>query len=129
MDENLAVNSIVGVVYLLIIVVFIIGFWKMYAKAGKPGWASIIPLYNIYVLLKIVSRPGWWMVLFLVPLVNIVITLIIALDLAKSFRRSTVFGIVLLWLFAPIGYMILGFGKALYTDPTVQPAPSVTPST
>ena len=62
--------------------------WKVFTKAGQPGWAILIPFYNTYVLLKIVGRPGWWLVLMFIPLVNIVIAIIVAIDLAKSFGKS-----------------------------------------
>ncbi len=121
MDENSG-GLIGGVVYLAIAIVYIVALWKIYVKAGKPGWAAIIPFYNYYVLLKIVGRPGWWILLLLIPIVNIVITIIVAIDLAKVFGRSTVFGVVCLWLFSFIGYLMLGFGKSTYTAPTPPPA-------
>lgn len=95
--------------------------WKLFIKAGQPGWKAIIPIYNVYILLKIVGRPGWWIILYFIPLVNIVISLIVALDLAKRFGRSDAFGIILLWLFSVIGFLIIGFGNSIYKK--VQPAP------
>lgn len=115
-------------VYLIVAVIGIVAAWKVYAKAGKPGWAAIIPIYNVYVLLKIVGRPGWWLILFLIPFVNFVVSIIVAIDLAKAFGKSTAFGVVGLWLFSLIGYLILAFGDATYQgSPTVvaaDPAPS-----
>ena len=78
--------------------VFIAGMWKTFAKAGHPGWAAIVPIYNIYILTQIAGRPGWWVLLYLIPLVNIVIMAMIAIDIAKAFGQSAVFGIVLLFL-------------------------------
>ncbi len=103
--------------WLAVAVISIIGMWKMFEKAGEAGWKSIIPLYNVYVLCQIAGRNGWWMLGLLVPFVNIVVSLIIMIDLAKHFGQSTVFGVVALWLFSPIGYMILGFGDAKYLGP------------
>lgn len=105
------------IVLLAIAVVFIIGYWKVFVKAGQPGWAALIPIYNVYILLKIAGRPGWWLILFLIPLINIVILLLVAMDVAKSFGQSAVFGIVLLFLFSGIGYLILGFGNYQYVGP------------
>jgi len=105
------------IVCLVIAVVFIAGLWKVFAKSGQPGWACLIPFYNGYVLLKIAGRPGWWLILFLIPLVNIVIALLVAIDIAKSFGQSTVFGVVLLFLLGGIGYLILGFGNYRYLGP------------
>ena len=96
------------------LVLVIIGGWKMFEKAGQPGWAILIPFYNHYITLKIVGRPGWWTLLYLIPLVNLVIVIIVAMDLAKAFGQSAVFGVVLLFLFCGIGYLILGFGDYRY---------------
>lgn len=112
-------------VYLSIIFAVLAGFWKVFTKAAQPGWASIIPIYNIYILLKIAGKPGWWLLLFLVPLVNVVIGVIVALDIAKAFGKGTGFGIglaLLSWLFYPI----LGFGDAVYQGP-VQRSPDRRP--
>lgn len=99
-----------GLVSLVFAVLLIAGIWKVFSKAGKPGWASIIPVYNIYVLLEIVGRPGWWLLLFFIPFVNIVIAIIVNIDLAKSFGKSVlVWGILLLTIFSVIGYILLGF--------------------
>jgi hypothetical protein len=111
--------------WLVIAVVSIVAMWKVYAKAGQPGWAAIIPFYNIYVLLKIVGRPGWWLLLFLIPLVNIIISLVVSIDLAKAFGKSEVFGVIALWFFSIIGYLMLGFGDAQYKGaPTGGSAPA-----
>jgi hypothetical protein len=98
-------------------VIFIAAMWKIYTKAGRPGWAAIIPFYNIWVLLEIIGRPGWWILLFFIPFVNIIIALLVSIDLAKSFGKSAAFGIILLFFFNAIGYLILGFGDAEYKGP------------
>ncbi len=99
--------------YSALIVLVIVGLWKAFAKAGQPGWAAIVPIYNIYIMLKIAGRPGWWLLLFLIPLVNLVIAIIVALDIAKAFGKGTGFGLGLAFL-AFIFYPILGFGDATY---------------
>jgi hypothetical protein len=110
--------GIVPVIISLAFAVFIIAaMWRIFTKAGKPGWAAIIPIYNLYVLLKITGRPGWWLVLFIIPFVNFVMSIILALDVAKSFGKSGVFGIFGLWIFSFVGYPILGFGSATYQGP------------
>jgi len=127
-DDNAAGNAAgvaaaagIGLVMLLfwlaILAVCIIAFWKVFTKAGQPGWAAIIPIYNAIILLKIAGRPAWWVLLMLIPIVNIVITLIVAIDVAKSFGQSPVFGVVMLWLLSVIGYLVLGFGSAKYIGP------------
>ena len=88
-------------------VIVLIGCWKVFAKAGQPGWAVLIPIYNAYIVLKIAGRPGWWLLLFLVPVVNIAIGIIVAVDVAKAFGQSAMFGFFLLFLFGAIGYLIV----------------------
>ena len=113
----LALGGTFVLLMLAVAVVFIIGFWKVFSKAGQPGWACLIPFYNAYILLKIVGRPGWWLVLFLIPFINFVIAIIVAIDLAKSFGKSAAFGVVMLVLLSGIGYLVLGFGSARYIGP------------
>ena len=108
--------------WLLTLVLAIIGGWKTFEKAGQPGWAILIPFYNAYILLKIAGRPGWWLVLYFIPLVNVVITIVVAIDVAKAFGQSTMFGFFLLFLFCGIGYLILGFGNYHYQGPAAATA-------
>jgi hypothetical protein len=111
-----------------LLVFLIVSLWKVFTKAGQPGWSAIVPIYNTYILLKIVGRPVWWLLLFFIPLVNYVIPFILGVDLAKSFKKSTVFGIVALGLVSPVGYAILAFGKSQYGGPSVAaPVATVAP--
>jgi len=87
--------------------------WKTFAKAGQPGWAVIIPIYNIYVLTQIAGRPAWWLLLFLIPIVNVVIAIVMSIDVARKFGQSTGFGVGLA-LLGFIFWPILGFGNATY---------------
>ncbi|GGU62686.1 DUF5684 domain-containing protein [Lentzea flava] len=102
---------------LVFAVIVIAGMWATFAKAGKPGWAAIIPIYNLYVLLKVAGRPGWWLILFIIPLVNFIMSIIVAIDVAKSFGKGGAFGFFLLALLPFIGYPVLGFGSAQYRGP------------
>jgi hypothetical protein len=104
------------VLYFAFIIFLIASFWKIFTKAGQPGWAAIVPIYNLVVLLQIVGRPVWWIVLMLIPLVNLVILVMVAIDLAKSFGKGAGFGIGLAFL-GFIFYPILGFGSAKYAGP------------
>src|SRR5271165_63788 len=89
-----AAAATVGVlVYLIIVIIVIAGWWMIFVKAGRPGWGAIIPFYNIYLMCKVARRPGWWLILFLIPLVNIVISLIVAIDVAKQFSKGAGFGV------------------------------------
>jgi hypothetical protein len=113
-------GDLIGAVFLLlavaIFVVMILGIWKMFVKAGQPGWAAIIPIYNLYILLKIVGRPWWWMILLLIPFVNFVLSIFVYNDLAKSFGRGVLFTVGLIFL-APIFFCVLGFGSDKYIGP------------
>lgn len=99
-------------------VIAVAAMWRTFVKAGQPGWAALVPIYNIYVMTQIAGRPGWWTLLYFVPLANIVVSLLVSVDTAKRFGKSEVFGIVALWLFNPIGMLILGFGDAKYAPST-----------
>src|SRR5206468_6701743 len=105
------------IVGLLIALLLIMAMWKVFTKAGQPGWASIIPIYNLCIWCKIVGRPGWWILLMLIPFVNFIILIILIIDLAKSFGKGVGFGIGLL-LLAVIFFPILGFGSAQYQGPS-----------
>ncbi|HTT57272.1 MAG TPA: DUF5684 domain-containing protein [Opitutaceae bacterium] len=109
--------------YLAVALFFIIAAWKVFTKAGKPGWGIFIPIYNLYLWVKIAGRSGWWVLLFLIPFVNIVIGIIVAIDVAKAFGKSGVWGFFLLFLLTYIGIAILGYGKAVYTPPGPPAAP------
>ena len=102
---------------MVVALVFIAGMWKVFTKAGQPGWAILIPIYNIYILLKIAGRPGWWVILFCIPLVNLVIAILVAIDVAKAFGQSAAFGVILLFLLGGLGYLMLGFGNYKYVGP------------
>jgi hypothetical protein len=114
MEESSGIGGIiVGLIYLAIIAVVVAGMWKVFVKAGKPGWAAIVPIYNLIVLLQVAGRPAWWCILFLVPVVSFVIAIIVGIDIAKAFGKGTGFGLGLTFLSFAF-YPILGFGEANY---------------
>jgi hypothetical protein len=98
--------------YAAILIFVIISMWKVFEKAGEPGWAAIIPIYNWIVLLKIAGRPLWWLLLLIILFP--IIWIIISIDIAKRFGKGTGFGIGLA-LLGFIFYPILAFGDARYT--------------
>ena len=105
-----------GIIGLAFLVLMLASLWRVFTKAGEKGWASLIPFYNTYVLLRIVGRPGWWLILFFIPLVNLITGIVVYYDLAKAFGKSV--GYLLLLLFLPfIGYPMLAFGDAKYRKP------------
>ena len=85
----------------------------MFKKAGEPGWAALIPIYNIMVLLKIAGKPMWWVILMLIPFVNIIVLIIAIVGLARNFGKGAGFALGLA-LLAPIFYPILAWGDAQY---------------
>jgi hypothetical protein len=108
------------IIYLAIVILQIVGMWKIFTKAGKPGWAAIVPIYNIIVLLEIVGRPVWWIILFIIPIVNIVVVFMVDMDLAKSFGKETGYAVGLFFL-PFIFFPMLGLGDAEYKGPSVSP--------
>jgi hypothetical protein len=106
--------GIVGlVIYVAIALLMIISLWKLFSKAGQPGWASIIPIYQTVVMLQVAGKPIWWIILFFVPIANVVIAIMMLAGIAKNFGKGVgfVFGLLLLpFIFWPI----LGLGSAEY---------------
>ena len=98
---------------LILCVVEIVATWKIFTKAGKPGWASIIPIYNVYVLLQIAGLEWWYLLLLCIPLVNIYAVFKMNIELAHKFGKSTAFGILMVF-FSLICTLVLAFGSAKY---------------
>lgn len=118
--------GIVPVVAVIFLILMIISMWKIFLKAGQPGWAAIIPIYNIFVLLQIVRKPIWWIVLFFVPFVSFIMSLVVIAFLGKSFGKG--FGFILGLIFLPfIFYPILAFGDSAYMSGMSSPASPMPP--
>jgi hypothetical protein len=107
---------ILFLVVIALIIFYVAAFWRILDKAGVPGWGAIIPIYNIYLWCKVVGRPGWWVVLLFIPVVSVIVMLILSLDLAKAFAKTTGFGIGL-WILSVIFVPILGYGSSTYVGP------------
>jgi len=111
---SLLIGSFFVVIWLAATILTVAGMWKVFVKGGQPGWAILIPIYNCYVLLKVAGKPGWWVILMLIPLVNIIIFIVALVALAQRFGKGG--GFVVGLFFLPfIFYPILGFGTAQYT--------------
>ena len=100
----------------IVTVISLVGLWKVYMKAGEPGWASIVPFYSTYVLFKITYGNGWKFLLLLIPIVNIYFLIMVNIKLAKAFGQSAGFGLGLLFV-APVFLLMLGFGNYSYIGP------------
>jgi hypothetical protein len=99
--------------YLAVLLLVVIGLWKVFVKAGKPGWASIVPIYNVIVLLEIAGKPLWWFILMLIPFVNFVVIIIVLVAVARNFGKGV--GFALGMVFLPFIFIpMLGFGDAKY---------------
>lgn len=110
-----------GAVLFLILFVAIwivagLAYYGIFKKARQPAWAAFVPIYNFVILLKVVGRPVWWLLLFLIPLANIVFIIIVYNDLSKSFGKDVAFTIGLIFL-SWIFLMILSYGSATYRGP------------
>ena len=105
-------GAVIAIVELGIVVLLLVSMWQVFVKAGQPGWGILIPIYNLYLMLKIAGRPGWWLILAFIPLVNLVL-LIIPFDIAQNFRKGVGFGLGLL-LLGFVFYPILAFSNARY---------------
>lgn len=99
----------------------IIAHWRVYEKAGQPGWACIIPFYNVYIMTKIVGKPWWWLLMMLIPGINIIFIIWLTNMISKSFGKDEGFTIGLI-LLGVIFWPILGYGDAVYLGPYGDPA-------
>ncbi|MBB4907459.1 DUF5684 domain-containing protein [Actinophytocola algeriensis] len=109
------------ILILATMITMIVAMWKLFEKAGQPGWAAIVPFFNFYTVLKVVGRPGWWLALMIVPIANVVVVILVAVDLARAFSRDGGFA-VLLVLLPFVGFPMLAFSAtAVYRGPVADP--------
>jgi len=109
----------VFILCLAVMVLMIAGMWTTFTKAGAPGWAAIVPIYNLWVRLKIARQEGWMIVLYLIPFVKLFVAIFVSIELGKAFGKTAGFGWGLA-LLPFIFYPMLGFGEAHYQHPPVQ---------
>jgi len=119
MENNIGIIFFI-IIWLAVLILMIVANWKIYEKAGKPGWASIIPIYNIIILLEIIGKPIWWLFLMLIPGVNVIFAVWATNLLSKSFGKDEGFTVGLI-LLSIVFYPILGFGNAKYQGPAGTP--------
>lgn len=110
-EASYQMSPLQSLVILAIGIIVLIATWKVFAKAGRPGWAAIIPFYNSYVLFDIVYGQGWKFLLMLIPFYNIYLLFKTYIGLAHKFGKSTGFGVGLVFL-SFIFMPMLGFGDA-----------------
>lgn len=102
-----------GLVALVVILAYPISLWKLYAKAGEPGWSALIPIYNLFIWIRIARRPVWWIVLLLFPVINFIISLVIGISFAKQFGKDWLWGVGTI-LLGFVFYPLMAFGDAEY---------------
>ena len=100
---------------LALVVLMIASMWRVFTKAGQPGWAAIVPIYNMVVLMQVAKKPIWWVLLMFIPLVNLVILILASIAVAENFRRGVGFALGLAFL-GFIFYPILAWGDSTYVD-------------
>lgn len=105
---------VVPLVMLAIMVMVVASVWIVFTKAGQPGWAALIPIYNVFILVQIAGMPGWWVLVFFVPVLNLVPTILVPLGVAKNFGKGSGFAVGLI-LLPFIFYPLLAFGDAKYS--------------
>lgn len=110
--SSLWTTSLIG---LAIYIVVVIALWRVFAKAGWPGILAIIPIVNMFILVKIAGYSAWLGLLYFIPIANLVLAIIVAIKVGERFGKGGAFSFFLLFLFPFIGYLILGFGEASYT--------------
>lgn len=129
--------AVLVVAYIVLIIYAVFVMWKVFKKAGRPGWAAIIPFYNGWVLFEISDKPGWWVfgaifsfIPFIGWLVPLILFILAMINLSKFFGKSTVFTVFGLVIFSIVGFSILAFGPAKYQKlaaPKDPPLPPVNP--
>ena len=110
--SSLWTTSIFG---LVIYVIVVVALWRVFAKAGWLGILAIIPIVNMFILVKIAGYSAWLGLLYFIPIANLVLAIIVAIKVGERFGKGGAFSFFLLFLFPFIGYLILGFGDARYT--------------
>ena len=101
----------------ILILIIVISQWRIFTKAKQDGWKALIPIYNTYIVLKIIGKPWWWLIMLVIPIINIFFAFALSHHLAKSFGKGM--GYTLLLFFLPIiGYPMLAFGDATYKGPS-----------
>ncbi len=105
--------GVMMIVYLAIMIFMLVSMWKVFTKAGQPGWACIVPIYNTYIMLKIAGKPGWWLLLMFVPVVSFVIAILMMIGIAQNFGKGSGYAVGLI-LLSPVFIPMLAFGSAEY---------------
>lgn len=116
-------SGFVLAIIIIILFVIVISIWKIFTKAGKPGWAAIVPIYNYIVMLEVVKQPTWWIILLILPIINWIMAVVILHNLSKVFGQGI--GFTLGLIFMPFVFLpLLAFGDYRYIDDNDEPIPA-----
>ena len=121
-DDAGSAGAVAGLIVLIEVVVLVVAFaglWKIFAKTGKPGWAAIVPIYNVFVLTEIAGKSIVWFILAIIPCTSIIGIVVLWIAVAERFGKGVGYGLGLTFL-APIFWPILGFGSSRYNGPPPQ---------
>lgn len=111
-----------GLFYMALLVLSIVGLWKLFEKAGKPGWASLVPIYNIIVMFEIIGKPLWQLVLFFIPLANIYVLITLVVGMAKSYGKYGIGNYLFAFFLSPIAFTVWGLSaETRYVGPSEGP--------
>lgn len=130
MDGSLAGGMASTLISWAIAIFLIVCEWKVYVKAGKPGWAAIIPIYNWIIMFEMAGKPAWWVIWMFIPIANLIVVIITMLEIGRRFGKSTVWSVFLLLIFSIVGWIILAFDNSVYSSddaaaPINPPTPAV----
>lgn len=112
-----AILGILTVILVIVSIISIVAMWRLFTKASKPGWASLIPIYNVVVLFQISGMSPWLILLYMIPVANLIIQIMLYVNLAKAYGKGTGFALGLIFL-NPIFMLILGLGSSKYVGNT-----------
>lgn len=121
-DGFMDLTTILSILAIIFLIAFIsiIAQWRIFRKAERPGWASLVPIYNLYIFLKVVGKPGWWMLLYFIPVINLFVGIKTVHLLSKSFGKDV--GFTLGLIFLPFIFLpLLAFSDAKYQGPFGDP--------
>lgn len=102
-------------IYIGIIVLMITSVWKVFTKANQPGWAAIVPIYNIIIMLEVAKKPTWWVAMYFIPIANFIFMIMTLNGISKNFGKDEGFTVGMVFL-GIVFWPILAFGNAQYVD-------------
>ena len=110
-----ATGTVLGIIVYILIAV---ALWRVFSKAGWPGILALIPIVNVFILVKIAGYSAWLTLLYIIPIVGFIFSIVVAVRVGRGFGKGGAFSFFLLWLIPFIGYFVIGYGRATYTKPS-----------